>query len=259
MSTEQDKSTDCHKSIPTGSTNLIPSTTTTTSSTSPETEVKESKSTDDVNKDDDDNKMESLPDDEKFKERIKSSLRTVQSWETVEWIKDCRAIIPWEDLRNATGPYSRPEEDRALVEEGANAIFLQRFCRWFPKIMTWVNAPPCAVCGSKDCEMKTVRGPETEEEIEGNAKRVEGKSQNGCLQWGERGTTPGQTLPHIIWLMLPIQYTTARNATKTQRHFLGTTKRESSWILERVVAGSIPISLDCSAALLALKLGSYSI
>ena len=41
--------------------------------------------------------------------------------------------------------------------------------------MSWVNAPPCKVCGNKDTEMKTVRGPETEEELAGGAKRVEGK------------------------------------------------------------------------------------
>ena len=164
---------------------MIPST---TASSSPENKIKEAKNTDDVNKDDDgeDNKMATLMDDKKFKERILSSLRTVQTWETVEWIKDCRSIIPWDDLRNATGPYSRPEDDRALVDEGANAVFLQRFCRWFPKIMTWVNAPPCIVCGSKDCEMKTVREPETEEEIEGNARRVEGKPQHGCRRGAPR-------------------------------------------------------------------------
>ena len=112
-------------------------------------------------------------DDQKFKERIESSMRTVQNWENVEWLKECRAMIPWDDLRNCTGPYSRPEHDR-LLADNSNALFLQRLCRWFPKFMTWVNAPPCVKCGCKECEMKTVRGPETEEENEGNAKRVEG-------------------------------------------------------------------------------------
>jgi hypothetical protein len=43
--------------------------------------------------------------------------------------------------------------------------------------MNWVNTPPCAVCGCKECEMKTVRGPETPEEKDGQAKRVEGKKK----------------------------------------------------------------------------------
>jgi hypothetical protein len=119
----------------------------------------------------------SMADDQKFKERIQSSIRTVQNWETVEWLQACRETIPWEDLRNATGPYSRPEQDRLLTDD-SNALFLQRLCRWFPKFMTWVNAPPCVKCGCKECEMKTVRGPETDEENEGNAKRVEGKLSN---------------------------------------------------------------------------------
>ena len=120
-----------------------------------------------------DSKMEPV-DDQKFKERIQSSIRTVQNWENVEWLKDCREVIPWEDLRNATGPHSRPDQDR-LLADNADAIFLQRLCRWFPKFMSWVNSPPCVQCGCTECEMKTVRGPETEEEKEGSAKRVEGK------------------------------------------------------------------------------------
>lgn len=123
--------------------------------------------------DTEEDKMETV-DDNKFKERIQSSMRTVQNWENIEWLKECREdVIPWDDLRNATGPYSRPDHDRLLADD-SNALFLQRLCRWFPKFMTWVNAPPCVKCGCKECEMKTVRGPETEEENEGNAKRVEG-------------------------------------------------------------------------------------
>jgi len=142
-------------------------------------DVSQKKDTTDNENDDDDennknNKMQT-PDDEKFKERILSSYRTVQAWETVEWIKECRKVIPWEELRDVNGPYSRKEDDRLFVDDGENTIFLQRFCRWFPTTMTWVNTPPCSVCGHTDCELKTVRGPETEEEIDGNAKRVEGK------------------------------------------------------------------------------------
>jgi hypothetical protein len=158
VSTENATAT-THPAIPTDSSNMI----------HPPPKREETSQTNDA----DDEKLQT-PDDVKFKERVLASLRTVQNWETVEWIKDCRNVIPWGDLRNATGPYSRPEEDRLLADD-ANAIFLQRFCRWFPTIMTWVNTPPCVKCGCKECELSTVRGPETEEEIEGQAKRVEGK------------------------------------------------------------------------------------
>ena len=112
--------------------------------------------------------------DQKFLERVQNSLKTVQNWDadTKLFEKVRNEVIPWDDLRNHTGPYSQPS-DRLFVQ--SNALFLQRLCRWFPTVMSWVNAPPCAKCGCKECEMKTVRGPETEEEKEGSAKRVEGE------------------------------------------------------------------------------------
>eukprot|EP00429_Kryptoperidinium_foliaceum_P006015 CAMPEP_0176014200 /NCGR_PEP_ID=MMETSP0120_2-20121206/6700_1 /TAXON_ID=160619 /ORGANISM="Kryptoperidinium foliaceum, Strain CCMP 1326" /LENGTH=1189 /DNA_ID=CAMNT_0017347133 /DNA_START=97 /DNA_END=3666 /DNA_ORIENTATION=- len=161
------------KPEPTGNTNLIPPN---NNNNNNEEEEEEEIQTNDVEEDEDsedkDDEKMNVVDDQKFKERIQSSIRTVQNWETVEWLKDCRSIIPWDELKNETGPYSRPEEDRMIADD-SNALFLQRLCRWFPKFMTWVNAPPCVKCGCKECEMKTVRGPETEEEKEGNAKRVE--------------------------------------------------------------------------------------
>ena len=113
--------------------------------------------------------------DQKFFDRISSSIKTVQSWENdTTLLQKCRAEIPWDELWNANGTYSHPH-DRMI--EG-NALVLQRLCRWFQKSMKWVNNPPCTVCGCKETEMTTVRGPETEEEIEGNAKRVEGKEMS---------------------------------------------------------------------------------
>ncbi|KAL3912318.1 MAG: hypothetical protein SGILL_006931, partial [Bacillariaceae sp.] len=110
--------------------------------------------------------------DQKFLERVQNSLKTVQHWDadTKLFEKVRNEIIPWDDLRDNDGPYSK-SEDRLFVQ--SNALFLQRLCRWFPTIMSWVNAPPCVKCGCKECEMKTVRGPETSEEKEGGAKRVE--------------------------------------------------------------------------------------
>lgn len=110
-------------------------------------------------------------DDQKFLERVQSSIKTVKNWDgDIELLKECRAHIPWDELRNPNGTYSK-KEDRMLQ---GDALFVQRFSRWFQKFMSWVNAPPCKVCGSKECEMKTVRGPESPEEIEAEAKRVEG-------------------------------------------------------------------------------------
>mmetsp|Transcript_16053 Transcript_16053/g.40253 ORF Transcript_16053/g.40253 Transcript_16053/m.40253 type:complete len:1064 (+) Transcript_16053:731-3922(+) len=140
--------------------------------------------------------------DQKFLERVQASSRTVQNWDNdEELLKKCRELIPWEELatgRRFTGtkskdtepsPYCNAEKDRLLRASGdsdgishgsfviggadSNAIFLQRLCRWFQSYMSWVNAPPCSVCGCTDMEMKTVRGPETPEEVEGMAKRVE--------------------------------------------------------------------------------------
>mmetsp|Transcript_20864 Transcript_20864/g.51228 ORF Transcript_20864/g.51228 Transcript_20864/m.51228 type:complete len:1124 (+) Transcript_20864:1238-4609(+) len=110
-------------------------------------------------------------DDKKFIDRIQSSIQTVMTWEKdIELIKACREEIPWEMLADPNGPYSDPVNDNNLQ---GNLLFLQRLCRWFKSYMTWVNAPPCQVCGHEELEFKVVRGPETDEEKEGGAKRVE--------------------------------------------------------------------------------------
>ena len=112
--------------------------------------------------------------DQKFLERIQSSIQTVQNWDKdIQLLKECRSIIPWDELRDPNGPYSKPNDDRLLQ---GNALFLQRLARWFPQqFMSWVNTPPCSICGYTKCEMKTVRSAETQEEKAGEAKRVEGK------------------------------------------------------------------------------------
>jgi hypothetical protein len=119
-------------------------------------------------------------DDQKFLKRISGSLGMVTDWERdVDVFKDCRSNIPWKELRDPCGAFSKPE-DRLLSSE--NAVFVQRLARWFQKFMTWVNNPPCKVCGSKQTEMKTIRGPETDEEKEGQAGRVEGEKIEICFR-----------------------------------------------------------------------------
>jgi hypothetical protein len=113
-------------------------------------------------------------DDQQFLKRISGSLDMVTDWESdVELFKDIRSKIPWEELRDPSGAYSKSEEDRLLSSE--NAVCVQRLARWFQKTMTWVNNPPCKDCGSTETTAKATRGPETEEEKEGKAGRVEGE------------------------------------------------------------------------------------
>ena len=146
------------------------------------------------NDDDDDDDMAArslIPglaeEDQKFLDRVQGSLRTVIRWEEdKDLFKECRAQIPWKELvddydyemnnnNEINEKYLNYDVDRLLRGTGgdSSALFLQRLCRWFPTFMSWVNAPPCKVCGCEDMEMKTVRGPETTEELEGQAKRVE--------------------------------------------------------------------------------------
>jgi hypothetical protein len=230
---------------PTGSTNLIPP-------PEPNEQDDDKAQTNDTVEKKEEEKMQTA-DDQKFKERIQSSIRTVQNWENVEWLQECRTVIPWDDLRNATGPYSNPENDRLLADD-SNAIFLQRLCRWFPKFMTWVNAPPCVKCGCKECEMKTVRGPETEEEKQGSAKRVEGRLPLA------RAVTRMRSMRIRATHLFPFdQSTTALNVTRTLLRSLVTIRLVSLSILERAVVVNIPTCLACSAGRLALKRGSSSI
>ena len=113
-------------------------------------------------------------DDQKFLQRITSSLETVKDWDrNVEVLKECRAVIPWKELRDPYGKYSRLHEDRLL--DSRNAIFIQRLSRWFKHdFMTWMNNPPCKSCQSNTTTFKETRGPATQEEKDGGASRVEG-------------------------------------------------------------------------------------
>lgn len=133
--------------------------------------------------------------DERLLRRIQSSIATVQAWDAdPSLLAECRALIPvqklmppvvsdaWCHHRLPPSVYARDDD---YLYEG-NALLLKRLTLFFQKdVMTWVNSPVCWKCASKDMESKGVRGPQTTEEREGGASRVEGKgpkSPCSCLQ-----------------------------------------------------------------------------
>jgi len=109
-----------------------------------------------------------------FRKRIESAVATVQAWDAdPDLLAACRAQIPLlrrSDESNAadSSSWSRPE-DAAL---SLSHRFVQRLARYFQNKMTWVNQPPCATCGGAT-KLQGVRGPESEEERQGGAARVE--------------------------------------------------------------------------------------
>ncbi|GAX11020.1 peptide-N4-(N-acetyl-beta-glucosaminyl) asparagine amidase [Fistulifera solaris] len=109
---------------------------------------------------------------EDFKRRIEGALKTVQAWEDPQLLADCRATIPWEDLKKDDGPFS--EKNDALKHPSYSIIFFQRLCRYFKSRMTWINQPMCLQCQTTDhVQFIRTRGPETQPEIQGKASRVE--------------------------------------------------------------------------------------
>jgi len=132
--------------------------------------------------------------DRRFASRVRNAIAAAQAWDDdPTLLAECRAMIPFEDLRDddrdddsnnnsaaaVFGPYSEPSKDRLLA--GTNERFVQRLARYFKRdVMTWVNVPPCRICGegndddgNNNMKPQPTRGPETPEEIEGNASRVE--------------------------------------------------------------------------------------
>lgn len=66
-------------------------------------------------------------------------------------------------------PYARPDDENYDGDD----LFLKRLVLFFKESMTWVNNPPCVVCGSDQTTMAKCTGPITTEEREGEASRVE--------------------------------------------------------------------------------------
>ena len=136
--------------------------------------------------------------DGRFRSKVQSIIATPQAWDAdPSLLMECRAMIPFDvlipnrtvDTTNDTSnhdeaihagringcmPTSPYAGDDDWMYQG-NVLFLQRLARFFQKdVMTWVNAPDCTSCGAKNPTSTGMRGPETEEEREGGASRVEG-------------------------------------------------------------------------------------
>jgi hypothetical protein len=123
--------------------------------------------------------------DDSFVHRIQSAIKTVQAWDAdPTLLSECRALIPFQDLIPPSPVSifcipvaSKYQQDDDYLYTG-NGLFLKRLTKYFQTdVMTWVNQPPCAVCGAKEMESRGVRGPETQEERQGGAARVERESQ----------------------------------------------------------------------------------
>jgi peptide-N4-(N-acetyl-beta-glucosaminyl)asparagine amidase len=117
--------------------------------------------------------------DADFKRGIEGALKTVQAWEDPQLLKDCRATIPWEDLKKDDGPFS--DENDSFQHSSYSIIFFQRLCRYFKSGMTWINQPMCPQCQTADhVKFIRTRGPETQTEIQGKASRVEVYQCTAC-------------------------------------------------------------------------------
>ena len=121
--------------------------------------------------------------DDKFQKRLEKYVQTVQAWDKdPSLLEECRIHIPWDELRRddnkTVEKKNKYDHDTKRHSQGGNVLLLQRLCRFFQGSMTWINAPPCNQCGGTECTYSIMRGPETEEERNGGASRVEGESFN---------------------------------------------------------------------------------
>jgi hypothetical protein len=188
--------------------------------------------------------------DLKFQRRLQSTVQTVKAWDAdVDLIQNCRSQIPWKIVRDKDGMYSKPE-DRLLQ---GNALLLQRLSRWFQKSMTWVNSPPCSQCGNKNCEGKGSRGPETDEEKNGQASRVEGKFNHTELKCLFFIAGINRLLKLHISFLFTSQSIIVLNVMTRPLPFLVTIACTNCWKPNRDDVENMPICLDSFAGPLDLK------
>jgi len=119
---------------------------------------------------------------ERLSPRLQSGLATVKQWEAdKELLKECRQQIPFHLLcpeqfhhlnkkeQVKESPYAKDNDNMYTGDD----LLLKRLALYFKGIMTWVNNPPCDLCGSTETKCRNTRGPITREEREGQASRVE--------------------------------------------------------------------------------------
>lgn len=103
-------------------------------------------------------------------------------------------MIPFAQLmpelhgNNDKSPY---QTDKDHLYEG-NILFLKRLAVYFQKdVMTWVNQPPCHQCNStKHMQAQETRGPQSLEEQEGQASRVEVYHCQTCSSTTDTDNSP---------------------------------------------------------------------
>ena len=132
---------------------------------------------------------------QQFISRLHSGLETVKKWESKELLLACRKNIPFQDLcpeqfylrhanqdspdqngssdhpdnNKSPSPYAKPDDEDYQGDD----LLLKRLAVHFQSMMTWVNNPPCEICGFNETKLRSTRGPITPEERNGEASRVE--------------------------------------------------------------------------------------
>jgi peptide-N4-(N-acetyl-beta-glucosaminyl)asparagine amidase len=121
--------------------------------------------------------------DEKILQDIQRSLEKVVAWDDdPNLLRECRLMIPFESLISPTEEKSKYFREDDILYNG-DALFLKRLVLFFQKdVMSWVDKPCCEYCGAANECMRysESRGPQSLEEREGQAGRVEGYTCELC-------------------------------------------------------------------------------
>ena len=128
----------------------------------------------------------------------------MQGWEKDQSLLDeVRASIPLDELMPDRAGSARQEEKSPYANDDDSEyeeddLLLKRLALYFQRdVMTWVNQPPCVQCGNADTQSAGTRGPESADEREGGAARVEMYS---CPSCGDETTTfPRYNSPRAVF------------------------------------------------------------
>lgn len=186
--------------------------------------------------------------DRNFLSRIQSAIKTVEAWDADSGLlAECRGQIPISELVSKKDGATHDDD----VLYSGNALFLKRLTRYFKDhVMKWVNNPPCVKCGSDKTEARITRGPQTDEEEQGGASRVEGAC---CLLPSTLYPLSSVAFSHLSLLRLLSQSIFAPLVRRKPPPFPVITRAESSWKRAAVAVGNSPICLDSTAVRSALK------